>query len=98
MVGICFRGRFRVRGWVCSGCFWAGLPHVAVIEVCKYFCVYCLEEDFEGLLRVFGSHKGADGLSDHVGLDKFTFFEPVGVAVEAVMDVFLEVPQRWLTF
>ena len=79
------------EGGVCSGYFWPGLPHLILLLLLKFFNifgVYFLEEDFEGLLRVVGSDRGADGLADNVKLNKLTFFGPVGVAIEPVMDVF----------
>ena len=79
------------QGGVCPGCFGSGPPHLILLlllKFCYIFWVYFLEEDFEGLLRVVGSHRGADGLADHVELNKFTFFRPVGVAVEPIVDVF----------
>ena len=79
------------KGGVGSRCFGPGLPHLILLlllKLCNIFCVYFLEEDFEGLLGVVGSDRGADGLVNHVELYKFTFFGPVRVAVEPVMDVF----------
>ena len=79
------------EGGICLGCFGAGLPHLILLlllKFCNIFGVYFLEEDLEGLLRVVGSDRGADGLADHVKLNKLTFFGPVGVAVKPVMDIF----------